>query len=640
VNKSCFFNWIFKKIAYSANASLKERLACNYYNVLKYFDFYCPEIWVLAFQLVQRIHLATQYKACSIVMKKKFIGQKLGHNGEYKILEVIGEGGFSWVFRARNTGIDQDVAIKILQPDLTSTDSFVKLFNAEAVLTARFKHANIVQVLDFFTCHPSFSITPFYCIVMEYLPGPTIKDLLEKYGSLTIEETARIVNAICEALEYAHTFKFEKTQGIIHRDIKPGNVKRLYNGDVKVLDFGIAKCMSQEDRPYETTRGTIIGSYRYMSPEQLQGNPHLTPASDIYSLGVMIFEMLTGTHPYSGDVKEVQEKQRSKSPSLLHSRYFHPVEHPSVRAMDKIISECLRYDPAKRINSAKSLKTKMEIVRAKIPHNRDFGWVPRIWIEIKATFRCIMPRSMLSLCLGFVYSLFIFIFLASTAYMWTIISEQPDGPVHGPVISTPSHTPQFVRTPDLSVTLSTNTPTSTQTSSPTPSMTSTWTTTPTYTATNTVTPASTFTPTHTGTPTKTPTPSSTFTPDPTAVYLDVKTGVKALMNKIQLAFKQNQPEEFEQHLIDPLSERPEWMRSLQEIPKDAYQYKNKFIYEIRNLVILDEDRCRADLEIIWVIRFLRHPSDTEIKTHAGDKINQEYEFVKAGSQWKFLLIGN
>jgi len=213
------------------------------------------------------------------------IGQSLGR---YHILEQLGEGGMATVYKAYDTRLERDVAVKIIRrgafpPD--QLDRILKRFEREAKALAKLSHPNIVGVIDYGEHEGS----PY--LVMEYLPGGTLKQRLGK--PVPWQEAVRILIPITEALEYAHE------HNIIHRDIKPSNILLTEKGQPMLTDFGIAKILETEDTATLTGTGIGVGTPGYMAPEQWTGQA--TPQSDIYSLGVVLYEMITGRKPYEAD---------------------------------------------------------------------------------------------------------------------------------------------------------------------------------------------------------------------------------------------------------------------------------------------------------------------------------------------------
>lgn len=216
----------------------------------------------------------------------------------YTILERIGGGGMADVYRAHDKLLDRSVAVKVLRSQFTNDEEFVTRFRREAQAAARLSHPNIVNIYDV-GCDEDI-----YYIVMEYISGETLKERIQREGQLPIEATVRIALEIAEALEHAHQ------NGLVHCDIKPHNILTTKSGRIKVTDFGIARAVTSATM---THTGTIIGSVHYFSPEQAKGAA-VGAKSDIYSLGVVLYEMLTGTVPFNGEtpisiaLKHLQEE--------------------------------------------------------------------------------------------------------------------------------------------------------------------------------------------------------------------------------------------------------------------------------------------------------------------------------------------
>ncbi len=206
-------------------------------------------------------------------------------DNRYTLLELVGGGGMAEVYRAHDQLLDRFVAVKILRAQFTANEEFVTRFRREAQAAAKLSHPNIVNVYDV------GEEEEIYYIVMEYVSGETLKDKIDREGVLPVEKAVRIADEIAQALEHAHQ------NHLVHCDIKPHNIMVTTTGRIKVTDFGIAQAVTSATMVHT---GTIIGSVHYFSPEQAKGAP-VSAQSDIYSLGVVLYEMLTGKVPFEGD---------------------------------------------------------------------------------------------------------------------------------------------------------------------------------------------------------------------------------------------------------------------------------------------------------------------------------------------------
>jgi eukaryotic-like serine/threonine-protein kinase len=211
--------------------------------------------------------------------------------GRYELDGIVGRGGMAEVFRARDIRLDRIVAIKTLRDDLARDQTFQARFRREAQSAASLNHPSIVAVYD--TGEDMVGRTPVPYIVMEYVDGQTLRDLLRDDRRLLPERAMEITDGVLRALDYSHR------NGIVHRDIKPGNIMLTRSGDVKVMDFGIARAMS-DSQATMTQTAQVIGTAQYLSPEQARGE-RVDNRSDLYSTGCLVYELLTGRPPFTGD---------------------------------------------------------------------------------------------------------------------------------------------------------------------------------------------------------------------------------------------------------------------------------------------------------------------------------------------------
>src|SRR3954467_8102383 len=262
--------------------------------------------------------------------------QERVYNGRYELVRHIARGGMAEVYLAHDNLLDRPVALKVLFPELSVDRSFVERFRREAQAAANLSHPNIVSVYDWGEEDGT------YFIVMEYVEGRSLSQILRDEGPLSPDRAADITTDIAAALGFAHR------NGVIHRDVKPGNVLISPIGQVKVTDFGIARAVSTQENLTQT--GTVMGTATYFSPEQARGE-QVAPRSDVYSLGVVLYEALTGSPPFSGDnpvavaYKHVQEAPRT--PRSLNPQLPPPLEALTLKTMAK--------NPANRYQSSDEL---------------------------------------------------------------------------------------------------------------------------------------------------------------------------------------------------------------------------------------------------------------------------------------------
>jgi len=269
--------------------------------------------------------------------------------GRYRIERELGRGGMAKVFLGTDTVLGRTVAIKMLAPQFADDDGFVNRFRREAQAAASFSHPHIVSVFD------TGSDDGVHYIVMEYVEGKTLAEYLAGGGRIMPDRAIDIAMAACEALEAAHA------QGVIHRDIKPGNIMLNARGEVKVTDFGIARVIAPSAETVAQT-AAILGTASYLSPEQAQGLP-VDGRSDIYSLGCVLFEMVTGRPPFLGDspvaVASKQVLEQPVPPSRLN-----PDVTPD---LDAVILRALSKNPANRYQSAEEMRADLDRAKRGLP---------------------------------------------------------------------------------------------------------------------------------------------------------------------------------------------------------------------------------------------------------------------------------
>lgn len=271
----------------------------------------------------------------------KFVGKRL--DGRYEIEEIVGVGGMSVVYKAHDEIDDRTVAVKILKEELLQNEEFRRRFKNESKAIAVMDHPNIVKVYDV-----GFGDRVQY-IVEEYIDGITLKEYIERQGVLPWKDALYFATQILRALQHAHD------KGIVHRDIKPQNIMLLQDGTIKVTDFGIARFARSEQR---TVTDKAIGSVHYISPEQAKGEA-TDAKSDLYSVGVLLYEMLTGKLPFDADsavsVAIMQLQNEPIKPSTLNPEIPEGLEEITLRAMQK--------NPAERYSSAAEMLSDIETFR-------------------------------------------------------------------------------------------------------------------------------------------------------------------------------------------------------------------------------------------------------------------------------------
>ncbi|MGI8709183.1 MAG: Stk1 family PASTA domain-containing Ser/Thr kinase [Actinomycetota bacterium] len=261
------------------------------------------------------------------------------YGGRYEVIERAGVGGMAEVYRARDELLGREVAVKVLSDKFSRDHSFVERFRREAQSAANLNHPNIASIYDYGDDGGT------YFIVMEYIDGKPLSDIIEAEAPLMPERAAEVASDVARALERAHA------SGLVHRDIKPGNIMMESNGQTKVTDFGIARALTADGEATMTQTGMVIGTASYLSPEQAQGNP-VDPRSDVYALGCVLYEMLTGSAPFTGDsplsIAYEHVRENPEPPSHLH---------PDVsQELDAIVLKAMAKNPDNRFSSAAEMR--------------------------------------------------------------------------------------------------------------------------------------------------------------------------------------------------------------------------------------------------------------------------------------------
>jgi eukaryotic-like serine/threonine-protein kinase len=261
----------------------------------------------------------------------------------YEIDTVLGQGGMARVFKGNDRVLNRTVAVKVLSPQFANDEQFVARFRREAQAAAALNHPNIVSVYD------TGSQGEVHYIVMEYVEGRTLRDIIRAEGPLLPERAMEIAEAVANALADAHE------AGLVHRDIKPGNIMVTREGEVKVMDFGIARTTTGDTL---TQTASILGTASYLSPEQAQGES-VDARSDIYSVGCVLYEMLTAGAPFTGDSPVAIAYKHVRENPVPPSR-----SNPDVSsALEAVVMKCMAKNPANRYQSAEELRADLQRVR-------------------------------------------------------------------------------------------------------------------------------------------------------------------------------------------------------------------------------------------------------------------------------------
>jgi serine/threonine-protein kinase len=260
--------------------------------------------------------------------------------GRYRLEERIAAGGMGEVWRATDTLLQRVVAVKLLRDSLSEDPVVAERFRREALLAAQISHPNMAGVFDYVQEHDQPGI------VMEFVDGESLADRLAREGKLPVADAVRVTSALLAALQSAHD------AGIVHRDVKPGNVMLSSNGDVKVTDFGIARATSDHTL---TETGTVIGTAHYLAPEQVSG-AQATPSSDLYSAGAILYEMLGGRKPFQAETPiAVAMKRLTEDPPALRT-----LRKDVPEPVEAVVDRALARDPSDRFASAADMRAALD----------------------------------------------------------------------------------------------------------------------------------------------------------------------------------------------------------------------------------------------------------------------------------------
>ncbi len=255
--------------------------------------------------------------------------------GRYEILGVLGQGGMGAVYKARDRELDRLIALKVIRPELANDPAILARFKQELILSRNITHKNVVRIFDLGEAEGIRFIS------MEYVDGEDLRTILRREGKLAPKDAVSIAEQVCRALDCAHS------EGVIHRDLKPQNIMRDRNGRIVVMDFGLARSLGDHGM---TQTGAIVGTLEYMSPEQAMGTT-LDQRSDIFSVGLIFFELLTGKAPYKADTAIASLMKRTREEAQPAS----DVDASVPKTLSAIVSRCLEREPDNRYHSAVEL---------------------------------------------------------------------------------------------------------------------------------------------------------------------------------------------------------------------------------------------------------------------------------------------
>src|SRR5712671_782933 len=255
--------------------------------------------------------------------------------GRYEILSVLGQGGMGAVYQARDLELDRLIALKVIRPELATDPAILQRFKQELILARNITHKNVVRIYDLGEADGIRFIT------MEYVDGEDMRTMLRQHGKFSAQDAIPMIEQVCRALDSAHS------EGVIHRDLKPQNIMRDKQGRIVVMDFGLARSLGDSGM---TQTGAIVGTMEYMSPEQALGS-QLDQRSDIFSVGLIFYELLTGKSPYHADTAIASLMRRTREVAKPAS----DVENTVPRSLSAIVSRCLEREPANRYHSVVEL---------------------------------------------------------------------------------------------------------------------------------------------------------------------------------------------------------------------------------------------------------------------------------------------
>ncbi|HZC23033.1 MAG TPA: protein kinase, partial [Candidatus Binatia bacterium] len=265
----------------------------------------------------------------------------------YQIIKILGEGGMGAVYKARDLELDREIALKVIRPELTSNPEILQRFKQELILARQVTDRNIIRIFDLGEAQGIKFIT------MEYVEGQSLYDILRKQGKVPVPEAVEIMKQMLSGLQAAHR------EGIVHRDLKPGNIMRDAQGRIVVMDFGLARSIGGDGM---TRTGAMLGTMEYMSPEQAQAL-EVDARSDLYTVGLICYELLTGKMPYHADSAVASLLKRMQERAIPPSDWDSSIPLP----ISELVSKCLERDPAHRWQSAQEILICLDEIEGKRP---------------------------------------------------------------------------------------------------------------------------------------------------------------------------------------------------------------------------------------------------------------------------------
>ncbi|MFZ0706086.1 MAG: tetratricopeptide repeat protein [Candidatus Korobacteraceae bacterium] len=279
------------------------------------------------------------------------VGSVLG--GRYEIQALLGMGGMGAVYKAHDLEVDRAVGLKVIRPDLAGNPAILARFKQELVLARQVTHKNIIRIYDLSEAEGVKFIT------MEFIEGEDLRTILTRQGKLTPDEAIGIIRQSCSGLQAAHQ------EGVIHRDLKPSNIMRDGAGRVVIMDFGLAKTVASDGM---TQTGMMIGTMEYMSPEQAMGSD-LDARSDIFAIGLIFYELITGNMPYRAESAIASLVKRTQERAIP----LHEVDPAVPHAVSQIVGKCLERDPKNRYSSVQELLDDLDVAQGKRPRSSGIG---------------------------------------------------------------------------------------------------------------------------------------------------------------------------------------------------------------------------------------------------------------------------